>query len=221
MRPVLGFRSAALGHSGRAVLTGVDLEFGAGRFVLVEGASGSGKTTLLHSAIGLLPPISGAVERTPGVRALVPQIDALDGAHPASVLETVLSGALSVHLSGSSPGAEVRQRAFELLDALDLTGFADRRVDHLSGGQRQRVLVARALVRQPDLLILDEPTSALDERSARRVLSLVRAAVERGALVLAATHRLDEAWIEVDDVLRIAGGVVEVAELPQSTGALP
>jgi len=211
-------RSAALGHSGRAVLTGVDLSFGAGRFVVVRGASGSGKTTLLHAALGLLPPIAGSVERAARVGSLVPQLDALDAHHPADVLETVLSGVVGPGTFATRLAAEDRDRAEALLEALELTDHARRRVDRLSGGQRQRVLVARALVREPDLLVMDEPTSALDERAAELVLALVRAAVAGGALALVATHRDASAPGSQDTLVLVEGGSVHVVEPAAAPG---
>lgn len=214
-------RSAALGHSGRAVLTGVDLAIGAGRFVVVRGSSGSGKSTLLHSALGLLPAVAGTVERAAVRPALVPQLDALDPSHPSDVLETVLGGAIGPRSFGASPGTATRDRAAELLAALELGDHLHRRVDRLSGGQRQRVLVARALVTEPDLVVLDEPTSALDERAAALVLGLVRDAVDRGALALVATHRSEAAQGLADQVLTVENGGVHLDGAQASAAVAP
>ncbi|MCP3919893.1 MAG: ATP-binding cassette domain-containing protein [bacterium] len=218
MSTVVVFRAAALGYAGAPVLSGVDLEVGAGRFVVLTGPSGGGKSTLLLAALGLLVPIDGAVERHATRPAWVPQHDRLDARHPIRVDELVLGGAARDLGIWRRPSTGVRARAERALSDVGLADLTHRRFDGLSGGQRQRALIARALVARPDLLVLDEPTSALDEESAARVLAVIDVIAESGAGVLLATHDHASVAGSATEVWRVAEGRVEALEVPSMRG---
>ncbi|MDX6263067.1 MAG: zinc transport system ATP-binding protein, partial [Kribbellaceae bacterium] len=156
---------------GRLVLRGVDLRIRAGEVVAVLGTNGSGKSTLIKTVVGLLPAARGEVRLfgTPVPRfrqwnriGYVPQRITAAGGVPATVAEVVSSGLLSKRRLFRPLKAADRAAVDEALEIVDM---ADRRKDgvaELSGGQQQRVLIARALVSDPDLLILDEPTAGVD-----------------------------------------------------------
>jgi len=191
------------------VLTGVDLEVGAGEIVCILGPSGGGKSTLLRAVAGLVP-AAGRIE--------------LDGA-PLTGLPTHRRGIgmmfqdslLFPHLDvAGNVGFGLRPadpaRVDDVLDLVGLTGFGPRAVDTLSGGQAQRVALARALAPRPRMLLLDEPFGALDAvLKAQLVLDVQRVLRDLGVTVLAVTHDRQEAFTLADRVAVLrAGRIVQV-----------
>ncbi|MEO8275728.1 MAG: metal ABC transporter ATP-binding protein [Thermoanaerobaculia bacterium] len=176
-----------------AVLTDVDLALSAGDRVALLGPNGGGKTTLVRLLLGLARPSAGEASRRRGTRlGYVPQFPAFDRQFPVRVEEMVLQGRLRDRRILRPFSPEDRRQAGELIERLDLAALRRAYLTELSGGELKRALVARALVADPDLLILDEPTAALDEPSRRAFWDLLAALPEKTAIVLA-THDLDPA----------------------------
>ncbi|HWS33763.1 MAG TPA: ATP-binding cassette domain-containing protein [Actinoplanes sp.] len=174
----LGFR-----YAGTPVLHDVNLRAEAGSMLPVTGPNGSGKSTLLHLLAGLAEPAEGTVTRDPGVRvALLPQRTADIDALPLTVAECVAIGAPR---RGAATVAAMMER-------LDITHLARRRLRELSGGQRQRVLIAQTFVQDAEVYLLDEPTAALDTTSRRRVHDLLTERVRAGAAIILASHDDEE-----------------------------
>ena len=179
------------------VLEDIDLEIAPGSFVALVGPSGSGKSTLLRLIAGLEKPSAGEIriEAPPSARELGRASAAFvfQDAHLLpwrSVLDNV---ALPLELLGVSRD-EACRRAAAPLAAVELSDALERLPDQLSGGLRRRVSIARALVTEPQLLLLDEPFAALDELSRQRLEERLRALwAERGMTVLFVTHSLSEA----------------------------
>jgi sulfonate transport system ATP-binding protein len=176
------------------VLDNLDLTVADGEFICLLGASGCGKTTLLRILAGLDRPDTGDV-RVPDQVAVVFQEPRL---LPWRTVE--------FNVRFSSPGAKIKSaQARQALEEVGLAQQADSWPATLSGGQAQRAALARALVREPRLLLLDEPFAALDALTRIRMQSLVRELVARHhpASVLV-THDVDEAIIMADRVLVMA-----------------
>lgn len=172
--PALALKGVSFAYSpATPVLTDVDLIVDRGERLAVVGPNGGGKTTLLRLILGLLEPQQGTIEvlgrrpieARPSV-GYVPQTSKVDLSVPATALDVVLMGCLRSRSWGPTFPKRFRIKALESLGQVGLATPADRRLHELSGGQCQRVLIARALVGEPDLLLLDEPTSAVDERPA-------------------------------------------------------
>ncbi|HVR75278.1 MAG TPA: metal ABC transporter ATP-binding protein [Planctomycetota bacterium] len=185
-------RGLTVGYPGRRVLEEVHLAVRRGEFWCLLGPNGSGKSTLLAAILGGLRPSAGKLVLGRGLAAgagigFVPQRCGLKRTLPMTVFEFVLLGLAGSGESGAAARAGV-------MGALDLVGLGSQRDAHywsLSGGQRQRALVARGIVRRPDLLVLDEPTSGLDltaEDSFLRMVSMLHR--ERLLTVLLVTHAL-------------------------------
>ena len=158
------------------------------------GPNGGGKSTLVRLLLGLLRPASGTIERRPGLRlGYVPQFPAFDRQFPVRVEEMILQGRLRDRrrLRPLAATAAVdRKLVDEVVTRLDLGPLRRAYLTELSGGEMKRALVARALVAEPDLLVLDEPTAALDEPSRRAFWTLLAGLPPKTAIVLA-THDLD------------------------------
>ncbi|MCC2333586.1 metal ABC transporter ATP-binding protein [Cellulomonas wangsupingiae] len=182
---------------GQPIVRGVDLTVPTGQVLALLGANGSGKSTLVRALLGVVPLAGGTVRLLgePLGRAVpwrrvgyVPQRMAAGGGVPATALEVVVSGLL--HGRRLRPPRDSHARAAAALEALGVADLRDRRVQEMSGGQQQRVLIARALVREPALLVLDEPTSGIDlptQESFVRVLSSLR---DAGTTVVVILHEI-------------------------------
>ncbi|WP_432948532.1 metal ABC transporter ATP-binding protein [Kribbella sp. CA-253562] len=198
---------------GRLVLRGIDLRIRPGEVVAVLGTNGSGKSTLVRTIVGLLPAARGEVRLfgTPVPRfrqwsriGYVPQRITAAGGVPATVHEVVSSGLLSQRRL-FRPLSSAQKAAID--QSLELVDMADRRKDavaELSGGQQQRVLIARALVSDPELLVLDEPTAGVDLASQGIFADAIRERVARGTTVIMVSHELGpmDALIDRSIVLR-------------------
>lgn len=163
------------------VLEDITLGIEAGEFVAVIGPNGGGKSTFLKLILGLLEPASGSLRvmgTDPATAAprigYVPQDIAANRGFPVSVLEVVQMGLLGKKNILFRHTKTEADKAMEALNKVGMEDFASRRIDDLSGGQLQRVFIARALVSEPDILILDEPTSNIDSRGEQAIYDLLK-----------------------------------------------
>jgi sulfonate transport system ATP-binding protein len=179
----------------REVLRGVDLDIGRNEFVALLGRSGSGKTTILRALAGIDTDVSGELY-VPARRSVVYQDPRL--LPWSKVLDNVVLGL---------PRADAAIRGRTALAEVGLRGHENDWPKTLSGGEAQRVSLARALVRQPDLLLLDEPFGALDALTRIRMHALVIQLCERHhPAVLFVTHDVDEAILLADRVMVLTDG---------------
>jgi ABC-type Mn2+/Zn2+ transport system ATPase subunit len=188
------FDHATLAYGRRVVLSDLTFEIPEGDFLGLVGPNGAGKTTILRAILGTLDPSAGTVTRRPELRfGYVPQRDQVDYGFPLRVLDVVLMGRYDRVGIGRRPKRDDRDRARAALDAVGIAELAKEPLTRLSGGQKQRTLIARALVGEPNLLVLDEPTTGMDLVSTTQILGLVRELHERSGLtVLMVSHALNE-----------------------------
>jgi NitT/TauT family transport system ATP-binding protein len=189
---------------GDVVLDGFDLDLAAGSFAALLGPSGCGKSTLLRLIAGLDAPTSGTIRVDSAGR---PAAGAggiafvFQDAHLLPWRNVLDNVALPLELRGTRR-EEARRLALPPLADVELADVADRFPDQLSGGMRMRVSIARALVTEPELLLLDEPFAALDELTRQRLDERLRALWERRRMtVLFVTHSLVEAAFLADRAL--------------------
>jgi sulfonate transport system ATP-binding protein len=188
-------RDLSRDFDGNPVLDSLDLDIEAGEFVALLGVSGTGKSTLLRALAGLDPDVTGEVE-VPGPVAVAFQ-------EPRLLPWRRVEANIALGLTAPDPRVVARGALAEV----GLEGKADAWPLTLSGGEAQRAALARALVRQPSLLLLDEPFSALDAltRIAMHAL-VVRLWQRHRPAVLLVTHDVDEALTLADRVLVLASG---------------
>ena len=221
-QPAIRLRAAVIGHGRRRVAGPIDLDLARNDFLVIAGPNGAGKSTLVKTMLGVLPPLSGSVERR-GIRVgYVPQRERLDEIWPFSALDIALMGRVPALGPFRFLGKEQR-RARELLAQVGLEAEADRPFRSLSGGQQQRALIARALVAEPDVLVLDEPTNHLDVPGERAVWSLLGEIHRRQERALVAIcHHLAPALLHATRVavLRDGGLVSGPPEALIEAGAL-
>ena len=193
--------SVVLGSS--LILSGIDLRIEPGESVALLGANGSGKSTLVRTILGLLPIRTGTVRlfghnvarrsAVPWRRVgYVPQRVGAAAGVPATALEVVRSGLLDPRRPLADRGRRARERALAALEAVGLAERADDHVQVFSGGQSQRVLIARALVRSPELLILDEPLAGIDRDSRRALARILESLRSQGITLLTILHEMGE-----------------------------
>jgi zinc transport system ATP-binding protein len=162
------------------VLTEVSLKVNKGDYIGLVGPNGSGKSTLIRCMLGLISPSRGSVllfgessasmMHREKVGYLPQRIDFFNPRFPSTVSEIVSQGMIANKRAGR---ADVRGRLEKALKLLDIAPIRDRLIGDLSGGQQQRTFIARALVNDPDFLILDEPASALDPETRDNFFSLL------------------------------------------------
>jgi zinc transport system ATP-binding protein len=192
-------------------------------FLAVIGPNGGGKTTILRLMLGLIRPARGAISvfGAPAGKestriGYVPQSSTAEKGFPLTVEEVVLQGTLTARSLFPFYDAAQRAAARRAMTAVDILPLAGRLFDELSGGQKQRTLIARAIVAEPQLLLLDEPVSSVDSTVERDVYALFKELNERMAIVMV-SHDLGFVSSYVERVACVNRRLVikEVSEMTQ------
>jgi ABC-type Mn2+/Zn2+ transport system ATPase subunit len=205
---LLALAGVTCGYGGAAVLVDVDLAVHRGEFVGIVGPSGAGKTTALRVLAGSMRVAHGSVTRRPGLRmAYVPQVETINWSFPVTVRECLLMARVDGRRVPWASRAE-RAQAATVLAQLDIGDLADRHIRELSGGQQQRVFIARALVGEPELLLMDEPTSGVDVRLRHEILHLLDDLNAQGLAIVLSTHDLNGIAAHLPRVVCLNRGVI-------------
>lgn len=189
---LVDLRNVCVDLQGRAILSSVNLQVNAGEILTLIGPNGAGKTTLLRVALGLLAPRSGSVLRKPALRiGYVPQKLHPDQSFPMTVLRFL-----------SLSDRKTKPRILEVLQEVGGEGLEQASLSTLSGGELQRILLAKALLRDPQLLVLDEPVQGVDVHGQVELFQLItRLREKRDCAVLMVSHDLHLVMASTDRVI--------------------
>ena len=197
---------------GYAAVKDVSFEVESGDYCCIVGINGSGKSSLIKGILGIAPLASGTISY--GVErakiSYLPQINSIPPDFPAAVKEIVLTGAQKKahNLSSVFYSAEDIKSAAGSIELLKITGLAKKRFGELSGGEQQKVLLARALCKNPSLLILDEPCAGLDNATVDSFYELLyELNTERKVTVLMITHDLHDVQKYAKHIIEMDGGI--------------
>lgn len=217
MQPLVELDHVTFGYGATPVLEDICLHLHSGQFAALVGPSGAGKTSLLKLILGTLVPGRGtvrihghALNGRPAPHTsttlstsvgYVPQLETVDWNFPVTVEQVVLMGRVRRAGPWPWPSREDRRRVCEVLERLEIGDLVGRHIRDLSGGQQQRVFLARALIADPDLLVLDEPTTGVDVRTAENILHMLVGLNRQGMTILISTHDLNAAAAHVPWVI--------------------
>jgi zinc/manganese transport system ATP-binding protein len=210
-------RDIGVALGGRTIWSAVDFEIASGTFTVVLGPNGVGKSTLLKAILGLQP-LSGGSLRVLDAPAgeerrrigYVPQRGAFDASVRIRGFDIVRLGIDGNRWGVPLPGKQsrgVRSRVEEVVRLVEAEPYAARPIGQLSGGEQQRLIIAQALARRPELLLLDEPLDSLDLSSQSAVAALIqRICRQQGVTVVMVAHDVNPILPYLDEVIYLAGG---------------
>ena len=165
MKKLLEIKDLTAGYENQVVLENVSLTILANDFIGVIGPNGGGKTTLIKTILGLVKPLSGEMNLLISKKNIgyLPQVNQIDKRFPISVIDVVRSGKATAALFSSfRKNRDEKEKAESLIQEMGITSIRNKSIGELSGGQMQRVFLCRALMNEPELLILDEPSTYVD-----------------------------------------------------------
>ena len=210
----LGLRGLTKRYGAVTALEPTDLDIGAGEFLTLLGPSGSGKTTLLNLIAGYTDPSGGTIRigdrdvtRTPARHRNIGMVFQSYALFPHMTVAQNLAYGLEAR---RVPKPDIARRVEAALALVQLEGYGNRGVQQMSGGQQQRVAVARALVIEPDVLLMDEPLGALDRQLRRQVqVELRRLHLKHGRTTIYVTHDQEEALVLSDRIAVMGKGRIQ------------
>jgi len=226
---VISIRDAVVSYREDVALRGVSLEVSKGDFIGIIGPNGAGKTTLLTVINGLGRLVNGDA-RVLGLRVngmnrtalrksigYVAQVQNIDPRLPINVRETVMVGCYGRLGLLRRPTRAQWERVDNVLEMVGIAHLARRPVGHLSGGEYQKASIARALVQQPEILLLDEPTASIDPQAQREIMSLIQLIhTEYRITTLLVTHDLRQLRAICDRLLLMKEGKIWREGAPES-----
>lgn len=191
--PLVRFEHVTCTYASAPVVEDVTFGVTDHEFVGIVGPSGGGKTTVLRAMLGTVTPVFGTVARRPDVRlGYVPQVELVDWAFPVTVAEVVsMTIPRDRWRRRAGATAERDRRVADVLEQLGLADLQRRPIGALSGGQQQRVFLARALVHDPDVLVLDEPAGGVDVATRHEMLHLLADLHQDGTTIVLTTHDIN------------------------------
>ena len=191
MNPIIQINGLCAGYDGKTVLNQVDLTVYEKDFLGIIGPNGGGKTTLIKCILGLHHPLQGHIrfykkdqEVSEITMGYLPQYNSIDKKFPISVYEVVLSGLSKQKSLFRRYSKEQHGQVRQMIVRMGLEGLEERSIGSLSGGQLQRALLGRALVSNPEVVILDEPNTYIDKRFEAKLYSLLEEINQERAIIL-------------------------------------
>jgi zinc/manganese transport system ATP-binding protein len=188
-------------YGATVALENVSLKIWPGQFMAIVGPNGGGKTTLLRTILGMVPVSSGQVRLRGRPRSrsslerigYVPQLETIDWNFPITVEEVIAMGFFVKNRWFGRIGEKEKRKLDNIMERLNLTGLGKRHIRELSGGQQQAVFIGRALLGDPELILLDEPASGLDIGSRDDVIHFLHEINHEGVAIVLTAHDLN--WV--------------------------
>lgn len=168
-------------------------------FLGIIGPNGGGKTTLIKCILGLLKPSGGEIICRPLTMGYLPQYSSIDRKFPITVEEVILSGLSSKKSLTSRFTSEHREKALSVIARMGLEGMEKRAIGALSGGQLQRALLGRAIISDPEVVILDEPSTYIDKRFEARLYELL-AEINKDCAIILVSHDIGTVLQQVKSI---------------------
>lgn len=186
---------------GNTLIKDINLNIPTGAYVSVLGENGSCKSTLVKLILNLLKPDSGSIEVNSSKTSYVPQrLDSFNSDFPLTVKELLLSHVKALKLKN-------KDIVDNVLKEVNMTEFKNNLIGNLSGGQQQRIFIARALIGDPDLIILDEPSTGVDEKSQNEIYPLLKNLnKEHGKTIISVEHNTKIALKYSTHILKVENG---------------
>ncbi|MEI7554173.1 metal ABC transporter ATP-binding protein [Candidatus Chlorohelix sp.] len=212
--PLLEIKDLSVSYGQNTVLSEVSFELGSGQLVGIIGPNGAGKSTLIKSILGLTPyrgrvMVNGLPAKQARLKlAYVPQKEEVRWDYPVTVEDVVMMGRYRRIGWVRGPRKDDHVVVEEALELVDMLPLKQRQISQLSGGQQQRVFVARALAQQGEIILLDEPLTGVDTTSQEVIINIIKHQRKHGKLILMATHDLNAAARECDNIACINRGLV-------------
>jgi ABC-type Mn2+/Zn2+ transport system ATPase subunit len=199
--PLVEVSNVSISYGTTIGLENVSLKIWPGQFMAIIGPNGGGKTTLLRTILGAIPTqqgkvlLRGGTPRSSSLQRIgyVPQLETIDWNFPITVEEVICMGFFNRSSWFRGIRDEERRKLQSVLARLNLIGLGDRHIRELSGGQQQAVFLGRALLGDPELILLDEPTAGLDIRSRDDVIHFLHEINHQGVAVVITAHDLN--WV--------------------------
>ena len=199
--PLIELVNVSSAYGLTTALENVSLKIWPGQFMAIVGPNGGGKTTLLRTILRMLPVTSGKVVsrgrelKRSALRRIgyVPQLETIDWNFPITVEEVISMGFFNRKRWFRATGENEKRKLLGIMERLNLTALARRHIRELSGGQQQAVFIGRALLGDPELILLDEPVSGLDMRSRDDVIHFLHEINHQGVAIAITAHDLN--WV--------------------------
>lgn len=199
METAIEIKNLSVSYDKNDAVNNISLKIRKGEYVNIIGPNGGGKTTLIKSVLGLLKPQSGnitisgkSIKKGRKFIGYVPQKSETEKNFPITVTETVETALLNKSLNPFKKISQTeRRRIAEVLEILNISELSSRQIGELSGGEFQRLLIARALARKPEILILDEPCSNIDHHSSEKIHAILERLNLEGCTIVIVSHDID------------------------------
>jgi zinc transport system ATP-binding protein len=169
---IIDIKNVSFAYNDETVLKDINLTVKQNDYLAIIGPNGGGKSTLVKLILGFIKPTKGKIKLHTSKLGYVPQYTNFSLDIPITVLDVVLQGRIKKYKFFYNK--EDKKEAYDKLKLVKMFEYKNKKISDLSGGQRQRVLIARAMVSNPEILILDEPTSAIDPQGQKEIYDILK-----------------------------------------------